>query len=91
MAELAMREVEPGEIPPNGGSALQDDPNRPVFYGVGENNYVCGNCGNLLAEHVSPAQMTIKVRVRCGKCASIQVALQPEPEEGAPKKQGPRH
>jgi hypothetical protein len=31
MARLEMREVEPGEVPPDGGTAIQEDPDRPVF------------------------------------------------------------
>ena len=36
MAErMVMREVRPGEVPPDGGTALQEDPARPVFRGHG--------------------------------------------------------
>jgi DNA-directed RNA polymerase subunit RPC12/RpoP len=86
MADISMREVEPDEVPPNAGNAIQDDVDRPVFYGVGEDNYLCGNCGNLLAVEMQPAQMNIKVRIRCAKCGSLQVAIQPEPKEKAPAK-----
>jgi ribosomal protein S27AE len=86
MADIKMREVLEGEVPPNGGSAIQDNPDRPVVVGYGPNNYLCGNCGNLLAEGMSPPQMNIKVRIRCGKCGSLQVALQPDREEAAAKK-----
>jgi ribosomal protein S27AE len=86
MADIRMREVLEGEVPPNGGSAIQDHVDRPVVVGEGPNNYLCGNCGNLLAEHLSPPQMNIKVRIRCAKCGSLQVALQPEKEATAAKK-----
>jgi DNA-directed RNA polymerase subunit RPC12/RpoP len=86
MADIKMREVLEGEVPPNGGSAIQDHVDRPVVVGEGPNNYLCGNCGNLLAEALSPPQMNIKVRIRCAKCGSLQVALQPEKEEAGAKK-----
>ena len=31
MAEILMRLAEPGEIPPNGGTAVQENPDKPVF------------------------------------------------------------
>ena len=54
----------------NGGTAVQDDPDRPVFRGNGADDYVCVECGNLLAEAMHPVQMTKKVRVRCGRCST---------------------
>jgi len=37
-----MREVQAGEVPVDGGTAVQEDPGRPVFRGNGEYDYVCG-------------------------------------------------
>jgi DNA-directed RNA polymerase subunit RPC12/RpoP len=70
-----MREVEPGEVPRDGGTAVQDDPGRPVFRGNGENDYVCVTCGNLLAQAMPPEQMTKKVRIRCGRCRTVNVSV----------------
>ena len=69
-----MRAVRPGEVPPDGGTALQEDPSRPAFHGVGPDDYVCANCGNVLAESMNAEQMTYKVRVRCGVCRTINVS-----------------
>ena len=44
-----MRRVERGEVPYDGGTAVQDDAARPVFRGHGDVDYVCVECGNLLA------------------------------------------
>jgi phage FluMu protein Com len=73
MATLVMREVEPGEVPPDGGTAVQDDPERPVFNGNGPNDYVCVQCANVLAESMDPQYMTKRVRVRCGRCRTVNV------------------
>jgi phage FluMu protein Com len=75
MARLEMREVRPGEVPPDGGTAVQEDPDRPVFSANGPDDYVCGNCGNLLAASMSAAQMTLKVRIKCARCKTVNVAV----------------
>jgi DNA-directed RNA polymerase subunit RPC12/RpoP len=76
MAErMVMRAIREGEVPPDGGTALQDDPDRPVFRGHGPYDYVCVECGNVLAEAMHAMQMTKKVRVRCGRCSTVNVAV----------------
>jgi phage FluMu protein Com len=74
-----MREVRPGEVPWDGGTAVQDDPDRPVFHGAGPDDYVCVTCGNVLAESMNAEQMTYKVRVKCGRCKTVNVAAHGEP------------
>jgi phage FluMu protein Com len=78
MATLAMRLPEPGEIPPDGGTALQTDPDKPVFSGNGPDDYVCVNCGNVLAVSMAPEYMNRKLRVKCGRCRTINVAVEIE-------------
>ena len=68
-----MREILAGEVPKDGGTAIQEDPERPVFHGNGPNDYVCVRCGNLLAEAMDPAYMSKRVRVRCGRCRTVNV------------------
>jgi len=70
-----MREIGEGEVPFDGGTAIQEDPHRPAFHGNGPNDYVCVRCGNVLAEAMDPAYMTKKVRVRCGRCSTVNVAV----------------
>jgi len=70
-----MREIRPGEVPRDGGTAIQDDPDRPVFNGNGPDDYVCVECGNVLASGMGMEQMTKRVRVRCGRCRTINVAV----------------
>ena len=78
MASKTMRPVQEGEVPVDGGIAVQDDPGRPVFRGNGENDYVCAECGNVLAESMHEMQMTYKVRVKCGRCSTINVSATDE-------------
>jgi hypothetical protein len=70
-----MREVREGEVPFDGGTAVQEDPDRPVFHGNGPNDYICVRCGNVLATSMHPVQMTKKVRVRCGVCGTVNVSV----------------
>jgi DNA-directed RNA polymerase subunit RPC12/RpoP len=83
MASVVMREIREGEVPFAAGTAIQEDPDRPAFRGNGPNDYVCVQCGNLLAESMHPMQMTKKVRVRCGRCSTVNVAVNDESEGGA--------
>ena len=77
MAErMVMRAVREGEVPPDGATALQDDPDRPVFRANGPYDYVCVECGNVLAESMSDEAMTFKVRVKCGVCKTINVSAE---------------
>ena len=74
MAQQVMRRVRAGEVPRGGGTAVQEDPNRPVFRGNGPDDYVCVECGNVLAIAMDPDYMDFKVRIRCGGCGTINVA-----------------
>jgi phage FluMu protein Com len=78
MARVVMRQIREGEVPKDGGTAVQDDPDRPVFRGNGPNDYVCVQCGNLLATGMDPLYMTPKVRVKCAVCKTINVAIPDE-------------
>jgi phage FluMu protein Com len=79
MATIAMRHIREGEVPFDGGTAIQEDADRPVFRGNGPDDYVCVECGNVLATSMQPVQMTKKVRVRCGRCRTVNVAVTDEP------------
>jgi hypothetical protein len=76
MANRTMRRVEAGEIPVDGGTAVQDDPGRPVFRGNAEDDYLCAECGNLLATGMSSEHMGRRVRIRCGRCRTINIAAE---------------
>ena len=76
MARVVMRAVRPGEVPPDGGTALQEDPDRPVFRGNGEDDYLCAECGNLLATGLSPEHRGRRVRILCGRCRTVNIAAE---------------
>jgi phage FluMu protein Com len=76
MPVRTMREVQAGEVPVDGGTAVQEYPDRPVFRGNGDYDYVCVSCGNVLASGMDPAYMTRRVRVRCGRCRTVNIAAE---------------
>ena len=71
-----MRELREGEMPFDGGTAVQENPKRPVFRGNGADDYLCISCGNVLAAAMAPEYMTKKVRIRCARCRSINVSAE---------------
>ena len=73
-----MRRIREGEVPFAAGTAVQEDPDRPVFRGNGPDDYVCVECGNVLASSMDPDYMTKKVRIRCGRCRTVNVAVTEE-------------
>ena len=75
MATIVMRAVREGEVPFDGGTAVQQDVDRPVFRGNGPDDYVCVQCGTVLAAAMHPVQMTKKVRVRCARCSTVNVSV----------------
>jgi len=76
MEQRTMREVQAGEVPIDGGTAVQIDPERPVFRGNGAYEYVCASCGNVLASGMDPEYMTRRVRVRCARCRTVNISAE---------------
>jgi phage FluMu protein Com len=81
MADRVMRELQDGEMPFDGGTAVQEDPDRPVFRGHGPDDFLCAQCGNVLAAAMDPQYMTRRVRVRCGRCRTVNISAEVPPEE----------
>ena len=75
MATVTMREIREGEVTFAAVTAVQEYPSRPAFAGNGPDDYVCVKCGNVLAASMHSLQMTKKVRVRCGRCSTVNVAV----------------
>ena len=78
MAQIAMQEVQPGEVPPDGGTAVQEEPARPVVRGTGGDDYVCVVCGNVLAATLAPEYVNRKFRVKCARCRTVNVGIEVE-------------
>ena len=76
MARRTMRHIREGEVPIDGGIAVQDAPGRPVFRGNGNDDYLCAECGNLLATGMNPEHMGRRVRIRCGRCGTVNIAAE---------------
>jgi phage FluMu protein Com len=76
MAVRTMRELEPGEMPFDGGTAVQENPDKPVFRGNGADDWVCASCGTVLATRMDADYMTKKVRIRCGRCRTVNVSAE---------------
>jgi phage FluMu protein Com len=76
MAIRTMRAVREGEVPVDGGTAVQEQPDRPVFRGNGDFDYVCVSCGSVLAAGMDPQYMTRRVRVRCARCRTVNIAAE---------------
>ena len=62
MPGRTMRRVREGEVPFDGGTAVQEDADKPVFRGNGTYDYLCVECGNVLAEAMDPEHMGKRVR-----------------------------
>ncbi len=78
MAVIAMRHVREGEVPRDGGTAVQESIDRPVFHGHGPDDYVCVECGNVLASAMPPEYMNRKLRIKCARCKTVNVAIEVE-------------
>jgi phage FluMu protein Com len=76
MQTRTMRRVHDGEVPYDGGTAVQDDSGRAVFRGNGEFDYVCVDCGNVLATGMDPEHMGRRVRIKCGRCRTVNIAAE---------------
>jgi phage FluMu protein Com len=85
MARITMRAIRAGEVPKDGGTALQESPDRPVWTGNGPDDYVCVECGNVLAARMDADYMTKKVRVKCAVCKTVNVAITDESPAGDPR------
>jgi DNA-directed RNA polymerase subunit RPC12/RpoP len=90
MAVRKMRAVREGEVPIDGGTAVQEEVDRPVFRGNGEYDYVCVSCGSVLAAAMDPQFMTRRVRIRCRRCRTINIAAEVPAEPARRPRTGPK-
>jgi phage FluMu protein Com len=76
MTVRTMREVAPSEVPVDGGTAVQEDPDRPVFRGNGADDWVCVKCATVLAAGMDAQYMTRRVRIKCRRCRTINISAE---------------
>ena len=76
MAVRTMRAVDPREVPVDAGTAVQEDPARPVFRGNGSDDWVCVRCGTVLAAAMDAQYMTRRVRIKCGNCRTVNISAE---------------
>jgi DNA-directed RNA polymerase subunit RPC12/RpoP len=43
---------------------------KPLFRGTGDTDYVCGNCGSVIATNMGPGQRVIVDTATCAKCGA---------------------
>ena len=72
---VVMREIREGEVPFAAGTAIQEDPGRPAFRGNGPDDYVCVQCGNVLAQAMDAAADDEEGPGECGRCRTVNVAV----------------
>ena len=74
MARVTMRRVREGEVPPSGGTAIGRSTGR-CSRATGRTTTSAWGCGNVLAASMHEIQMTLKVRIRCARCRTVNVAI----------------
>ena len=43
---------------------------KPLFRGTGDTDYLCGNCGSVIAASMAPNQRVILERTTCSMCGA---------------------
>ena len=76
MASRTMRRVRRARSRSTAGPRCRTTADRPVFRGNGANDYVCVECGNLLATGMNPEHMGRRVRIKCGRCRTVNIAAE---------------
>ena len=53
-----------------GGEAIAPQPGKPLFRGTGDTDYVCGECGYVIAASMGPTQRVIVDKTICAACGA---------------------
>lgn len=53
-----------------GGDVVAPQPGKPLFRGSGDTDYVCGQCGYVIAASMGPTQRVIVDKTICGACGA---------------------
>jgi hypothetical protein len=56
--------------PPDGAARHTPELDKPLFRGTGDTDYLCGNCGLVIAASMGPAQRVIIDVATCSACGA---------------------
>lgn len=56
--------------PPAGADYPAPEPGKPLFHGTGDTDYICGNCGAVIAARMGPEQRVIIDAANCSVCGA---------------------
>jgi len=52
------------------GGDRTPEPGKPLFRGTGDTDYLCGNCGSVIAASMGPTQRVIVDAATCSVCGA---------------------
>jgi hypothetical protein len=56
--------------PPDGVDEVASERGKPLFRGTGDADYLCGNCGSVIAANMGPNQRVIVDSATCSACGA---------------------
>jgi hypothetical protein len=56
--------------PRGGGDEAASERGKPLFRGTGNTDYLCGNCGSVIAANMGPNQRVIVDSAICSSCGA---------------------
>ena len=57
-------------VPPGAAARPTPEIDKPLFRGTGDTDYLCGNCGAVIAASMGPAQRVIIDAATCSACGA---------------------
>jgi predicted RNA-binding Zn-ribbon protein involved in translation (DUF1610 family) len=67
-------------LPSGAADHATSEPGKPLFRGTGDTDYLCGNCGSVIAATMGPTQRVIIDAATCSACgAEIEFPLNLRP------------
>ena len=67
MPSIALKVTRAGAAP---GDIVVSQSDKPLFRGTGDTDYVCGQCGFVIAASMGPTQRVIVDTTSCGACGA---------------------
>lgn len=56
--------------PADTGDDIAPEFDKPLFRGTGDTDYLCGNCGSVIAANMGPGQRVIIDAATCAACGA---------------------